>query len=295
MIDSEKIIYLQLEKTGCTHIARLLSESVGGKQVKKHNPLDDFQQTDKLIIGSVRNPWDWYVSLWAFATKGDEKIYKNVTQKSLKNALKTYSGTEDFGNFKKWFSQSPVSRGLSIAINSFHGLYYELNKPTDLWLESYEDSHDPFKFRLWLKLIMNKRRAKDLGIGYGQSELSEFAGLMTYRYCRLYIKNFLLESKNYTINTLSQLVDFDKKLNILDDIIKMESLESDFLRIVEKAGYNPADEQIKKVIEKPKTNASKRFETSFYYDMETLQMVAEREKFLIDKYKYKPPVIRAIH
>lgn len=288
MFESENIIYIQLEKTGCTHIASLLSELFGGTQIKKHNPLDNFD-TDKLIIGSIRNPWDWYVSLWAFSTKGDETIYKNVTKRSIKNALKRFSGSDDQANFTKWLKNAPLKRGIATGSNSFRGIWAESQKPVSLWRQSYEDPYDPAKFKLWLKLIMDSRRADDLGNGYGQHAIGKFAGLMTYRYCRLYLKNFLRESRINTINSLDSLYHLDKTANVLDGMIKTENLESDLLEVLKKSGLSLSEEQVKQVLDRPKINTSQRFDTGVYYDSETVALVASKERFIVDKYNYQPP------
>ena len=65
MFVAQGLIYLELQKTGGTHIRRLLERYTGGKPVGKHNRLPAGSDAD-FIIGSIRNPWDWYVSLWAY-------------------------------------------------------------------------------------------------------------------------------------------------------------------------------------------------------------------------------------
>ena len=63
MFVSEKIVFLELHKTGGSHIGHLLSSLLEGEQVGKHNTLKDLYR-NRTILGSIRNPWDWYVSLW---------------------------------------------------------------------------------------------------------------------------------------------------------------------------------------------------------------------------------------
>ena len=70
MFITDKLIYIQMNKTACTHIASLLSKHIGGKQIGKHNWLEHYD-TEKFICGSIRNPWEWYISLWAFGCKGE--------------------------------------------------------------------------------------------------------------------------------------------------------------------------------------------------------------------------------
>ena len=296
MFISNKLVYIQLEKTACTHIASLLSKYIGGTQFKKHNTIDKYNQnkllnSNQLIVGSIRNPWDWYVSLWAFATKGDERIYKNVTKRSLRNALKTYSGVDEPGNFICWFKQKPFQRSLNTIFNSYRGLRSECNKPVNIWQECYRNPEEVANFRRWLKLIYNPNRAYDLGIGYGQNPLSKVAGLMTYRYCRLYTQNFFEESKKQQLTTITELTNFEREFNILDETIQVENLESDLISVLQKANYQLSPEQYNSIIQSPKTNKSKHLDTSDYYDAETIDLIAEKEKLIIDKYSYSPPLI----
>ena len=74
MFVTDRLIYLQMRKTACTHIARVLAETVGGHEVGyKHSPLPvDFPVDGRLFVGSIRNPWDYYVSSWAYGIKNRE-------------------------------------------------------------------------------------------------------------------------------------------------------------------------------------------------------------------------------
>ena len=67
MFVSEKLLYIELPKTACSQIRDLLKHLVGGQNIGKHNrPSEELVSSERVIIGSIRNPWDWYVSLWAF-------------------------------------------------------------------------------------------------------------------------------------------------------------------------------------------------------------------------------------
>jgi len=65
MYRNDKVIFLQLQKTECTHITRVPLEYVGGGEIKKHSQLI-INPEDRTIFGSIRNPWDWYMSLWSY-------------------------------------------------------------------------------------------------------------------------------------------------------------------------------------------------------------------------------------
>lgn len=62
MFQCEQLIYIQMQKTGCTHIESLLSGLFEGKQVgKKHSPATPEQiRNHPYFISSIRNPWDWF-------------------------------------------------------------------------------------------------------------------------------------------------------------------------------------------------------------------------------------------
>jgi hypothetical protein len=96
------LVYLQLHKTACTHIAALLATLVGGHEVGKHNRLDR-DPRDRRILGSVRNPWDWYVSLWAFGCSRRGEVYENLVGGSAgERWLVCYRNHEDPRQFRSW-------------------------------------------------------------------------------------------------------------------------------------------------------------------------------------------------
>src|SRR4051812_35017204 len=69
MFVSDRLIYIQMQKTASTHIARVLAEVVGGEQHQQHIRLRG-DRDGRLVVVSVRSPWDWYVSLWAYGCRG---------------------------------------------------------------------------------------------------------------------------------------------------------------------------------------------------------------------------------
>ena len=151
MFVSDKLIYIQLHKTACTHIASLLSNCIGGKiifgeYVGKHNWLQDYN-TDRLIIGSIRNPWDWYVSLWAFGCINKGFLNLKVTKKGIDNII------------------LPISIKLK-TMNGYKGPYYKTNdlyriiineiflKPTSKWNKLYDSYSNKKNFQKWLNFIL---------------------------------------------------------------------------------------------------------------------------------------------
>jgi len=98
MIEADNLIYLQMQKTGCTRIAEIITDLCGGKPVgRKHGTL--IAKPDKLVIGSIRNPWAWYVSLWAFGCEG-----KGMIRERLTRYRNVYTEAEDIDAFRQWLT-----------------------------------------------------------------------------------------------------------------------------------------------------------------------------------------------
>lgn len=256
-----------MQKTGCTHISKLLSECVGGSQKTKHQCLRNYN-TDKYIIGSVRNPWEWYVSLWAFGCEGKGRLRNQLTRHHPLNVISgCVSGRID--NMKN-----------------------EFEKPVHLWRTVYQDYKNRDNFKKWLKLLHDPQRRIDLNEGYPEHVVSNFAGLMNYRYCRLYQKDFFLKKNQIVLKSYDDLKEFDETHNLLDFIIRNESLEDDVFNILKKVGYNLDENKIKLIYDSSnsRTFKSVHYDSNYYYDKETVDIIAKSERFIIEKYNYRPPI-----
>jgi len=276
MYVDKDFIFLELQKTGGSHILRLLSQLTDGDTSGKHNRLL-LQDKDKFIFGSIRNPWDWYISLWAYGVSGKGAIRRHVTHKN---------------NIDYYYKLLPKSMGknwISLSELILAG-YNDLFKPCDKWLSSYQSTSEPELFRSWLRFMLSSNRRYDIGEGYAFSPISKCAGLMTYRYLRLFTLGDLVY-KDKALSSLEGIKSFDSDYNISNGMIRNEHLEDDLITVLQEAGRLLSQEEILSLKNKTKTNASKRKSTDFYYDQETINLVANKEKFIINKYEYMPPTL----
>lgn len=278
MFVAEKLVYLQLQKTGCSHVADMLAKTIGGDQVGKHNRLDS-EPGERLVVGSVRNPWDWYVSLWAYGCGKQGYIHNRVT-----------SRRDNVGVAKGVLSDAYRQRHLSRrGLRRFSA---ERKKPVDRWIAAYSDRDDPLLFRQWLALVLDPARRVDHGEhGYDESSIGEFAGLLTYRYLWLHSRDEASVRDPRGLGDVAALTAFDAATTLIKSVIHTESLEDDLLVALEAAGYALSIEERNLVRSgsKTKTNTSHHGATAQYYDEETSAMVAERERFIIEKFGYEPP------
>ncbi|MET0103937.1 MAG: hypothetical protein ABW072_02205 [Sedimenticola sp.] len=278
MYVSDKLIYLELHKTGCSHIRRLLETIIPGQIVGKHNRWTD-GDTHCSFIGSIRNPWSWYVSLWAFGCQQKGALYNTLTRNRLKLGFHT---GQMIGELKN-------SSGF--PIHTFKAFSSSLSKNTERWKAVYQDQNNAEQFRAWLKMLYDPSRLYESGASYSSSSIANLAGIMTYRYLWLHCKDISPLRKPHALTCYHDIYEFDNTENLLDAVIKQESLEPDLIQALRQVGYSLSNREIEMIMqgEKNKTNKSKHHPTSYYYDTETIDLIADKDRLIIEKYGYKAP------
>ena len=279
MLVSDDVLFLELHKTATTHIGSLIQSTLGGEQVSKHNrPSRADLDSGKTIVGSVRNPWDWYVSLWSYGCSHRGRIYHSLTDanrlRSL--ALSTNENRE-------------TGLGLSWQLGALRSsAMHELRKPTYTWRELFSDVEDVALFRRWLRLIFDKGRV-DLPEAYPQSRIGAYTGFMTYRYLRLFSRDVRPLYTKDGPGGLADLQAMDRYNSAVDLFIRAECLETDFLAMLEAIGMPASAETRARVIDATRTNTSKHRPTWEYYDDYTRDLVLEGDRLIVDKHGYQPP------
>lgn len=277
MYISDKLIFVELHKTGGSHIGRLLNEIVPGKQVGKHQRVPQSLR-NKFILGSVRSPWDWYVSLWAYGCGMKGSVWKQVTR-----------GVD----IRYCLRQLPREMGvghLSLGI-LLRQMLSDFRKPVQKWHDVYDDVNEPECFRKWLKLMFDPERKYDMGEGYGFSTIPGIGGIYTYRILKLFtsIDNKLYD-KNY-ISHRDQIIEVWEQEKIVNHIIRNESLEDDFMDALAQADIKISDEQNRMIIDgkNKKTNSSIRKPTEYYYDSDSSQLIENHEYIFSKIFGYQSP------
>lgn len=278
MFISESVIFVELHKTGGTHIGRWLQQLVGGEQVGKHNRVPP-ELRHRFILGSVRNPWDWYVSLWAFGCGGQGSVRQQTTRRI---------------DLQYCRRQLPREMGKKrLAVDEWAAqLAADWRKPVDAWRSSYRAADDRAAFREWLALMLSHERRFDMGEGYGYSPISMSSGLLTYRYLKLFTA---LDDELYTdrgLASLSGQFSACEAKSLVSHIIRNENLEDDLLLGLDKAGIVLTEKQCAALRNgsQNRTNSSRRRGIAYYYDQACIDLVAQREALIIDRHGYTPPV-----
>lgn len=282
MFISQKLIFVELHKTGGTHIGRWLQNLVGGEQSGKHNRVPAELQ-DRFVIGSIRNPWDWYVSLWAYGCSGQGSV-RHQSTRGIDLRYCREQLPREMGKVRltpgEWTAQ----------------LLADWRKPVAAWQESYRDPDSPAAFRSWLHLLLDPKHSLDIGEGYGFSPLARCHGLLTYRYLKLFTNLGERLYSDRSLGTATGIATAWEKFAFVDHIVRNEQLESDLMESLERAGIDLSDNQKQQLIaaRNEKINASKRRETGYYYDQASIDLVAEHEAFIIARHGYRAPDLTLI-
>jgi hypothetical protein len=165
---------------------------------------------------------------------------------------------------------------------------------TDLWRPVYTHPDDVTAFRAWLGLMYDPDRAGEMPgqpPRYGETELCRHGGFMTFRYFTLLADDRARLGQPGTLGSLEEVRAFDREHTVHDDMIRIEDLEAELTRVLKRAGYELDAGQCAELAQRcrTKTNSSPHLRDRDYFDDHALELVATRERFLIEKYGYEPP------
>lgn len=270
MFISDELIFLQLQKTAGTHIAALLSEHLQGWMKGKHGPLD-FDPGNRLVVGSVRNPWDWYVSLWSYGC-GTAGGVQGLLKGSHLRTAKRIAGSA-WRQPKLWNA-------------ALHDLSAHAARDIAFWRDVYADPHDPERFRRWLKAVLSPDSRRLLGADYASRPLSDFAGFYTYRFLSIFTPVAAWSAHANEIHSTRDIGPFFEHHGAVHMLIRTERLEEDLAEVFASVGRS---ELAAEVLRSGRTNASRRGKAETYYDAETRALVAESDPFMVDRFGYAPP------
>tara|TARA_Y100000590_G_scaffold426042_1_gene534647 strand:+ start:2299 stop:3087 length:789 start_codon:yes stop_codon:yes gene_type:complete len=260
-----------MHRTGSTLLVELLNKYVpNGKIVGVHErPGQDIYKSNRFFLGSIRNPWEWYVSAWSFGCVKRGGLYKRLALKRI--------------HFKNLGFKTKPLLAPYIFLQQFW-------RPLSLWRKLYNDPKSIKNFREWLKLLLGGTRIHDIGEGFDFSSINKFSGLMTYRYLVFYSSN-IKSLYNNSLTSFEDLEEFDKKNNILNYTIRNESLEKNFFDVLLKLNIKISEKEKDNInnLKRGKWGVWRDKKLEDFYDDECLELIEQKEKLIINKYKYKKP------
>ena len=270
MLISKDVVYLQMHKAGSTHATNILQRYCGGHLGARHSQLEDYESLrPRLIVSSIRDPWDWYVSLWAFGCTGHGRLREYVDRlpfSELKEARRNRDITTILRfpfRLMRWFAAGPE------------------------WTALYADPMDEVNFRKWLKLLLGAEGQHVGREGYASSPIKAVVGLMTYRFLALTTEYSEWVARGRKCRTYANVLAFAERHTITDRILRTEFLNDDLASLLNSVGVIVSQEE---AAAWGKGNTSVRSRSVDYYDEETQELVAARDRFIVERFGYRLPL-----
>ena len=220
MIFSDELIFLHLQKTGGNHVTKLLARYFDVQQQGKHNGIIGTISRPYVLVG-IRNPWDWYVSLWAYGCQQEGTLREYLTSGAVGNLRKLLGAHGD----------SP-SRWTQLArhIATLPG------KDSGFWRDLYRDSEDPERFRSWLHAIHSAPTNRQTGEEFSAYPLSGQCGLMTARYLEVSSRESDWKAHRGSIRSVADAIAYRNAYSAATHFIRTEHLEDDVYRVLKEMG-----------------------------------------------------------
>jgi hypothetical protein len=266
MLISDHLIFLQLQKTACTHIAAELKDRIGGRVIGKHQPLDKCPD-GVVIAGSVRNPWDWYVSLWAYGCSGHGAVRNALTRDTVGAALRR--SLRKPGELPAELSRASRLSGANRAF----------------WERVYRNPNDPGAFRAWLLRLLTTSVKSDVFEDRRTLPFFKEVGLYTARYAQIFTRLRAWKKQAPHIGTIEALKAYLDTEVFVDRFILMERLEEDLAALLCELGHECTAESLRG----EKRNTSKRLAYADYHDGESVALIAKQDRLVASRQGYRAP------
>ena len=268
MFVSDKIIFLELQKTASTHIRRALAATVEGQLKRRHSQAPEGLFDGRHVFwGSIRDPWGWYSSLWRYGCDRRGTVYGQVTRRRVLKDPRP-----------SWLSAPRRALEVKMAL---------LSRRRKLWLRLYKDASDPSAFREWLHMMHDPSYRYDFeppsDAGnpevWGGSSISDHAGLLTFRYMRIFCCRSGERATDIHVSCYRDLAEHERKTCFIDYFVRNERLEADLINNLRLSGITVTKKDEARLYVSPRTNASShQIDIRTYYDEATARLVGERER-----------------
>lgn len=269
MLFTDKLIFLHLQKTGGTHVGRLLARYFDVHTQGSHTGLVGDIARPFVLMG-IRNPWDWYVSLWAYGCQGDGAIHDYLVSGRGKNAA--FLAKRHVARPSEWGDWLCHFQALSC-------------KDSTVWRDLYRDPEDPARFRQWLRTIHEPPGYTHTGEDYSALPLHHTLGLMSARYLKISSRAQTWHEHRGRIRSIADARLFCRDYGVATHFIRTESLEEDLACALADLGVPVVAEELRE----GRTNRSKHHDSNYYYDAETVDLVARRDRLIIERHGYVYP------
>lgn len=271
MLTSDKLILVELHKTGSARLKKLLGELLGGETSGKNASFaDELAGMGKPVVGYVCNPLSWYLSQWRLGCAGKGEVFKRLTDEGKWIQLNARRANRPVKEGNK-----PDGKPIPEGWNAEHAKTF--------W---YASDENPEAFREWLKAMLEVPGLRKLiDHGFGVSPISRLGGLMTYQFMVMFVRG--AENLPKEVKAKEELEALFAGQAITQHFIRAEAISADLLDVFEALGVTLTDEQ-RAAVDGLKERAD-TLGIGKFYDQASIRLVAKREGLLNKLFEYGAP------
>jgi len=141
-----KLVYDHLPKTGGTFIKSHISRLIPDELLAVINEFDGLtgmeRKANAFVLGSIRKPCPYYLSLWSFGSHGYGSLWKHMTANGTKPSdlygrSPPYNNPEDLDRFSQWLEREAGI--LTNRLNQSYGIHHTNPNSTstvDCWVHT---------------------------------------------------------------------------------------------------------------------------------------------------------------
>ncbi len=156
MIVTNHFVYIHTSRTGGTFLNKLILEHVPGARMRQyHGHLRDLpsEYSHLPVIGFVRNPWDWYVSMFFDYRRKQQFVYQIVSERGVLDFEATVSRFLKLGDNSAQ-SKSLLEQLVKAAPTSINARNPARHQLPGLRSEDFANYPDNLGYYSWLFKLM---------------------------------------------------------------------------------------------------------------------------------------------
>jgi len=275
MFVNDNFVFLHLQKAAGTFVVDRLVQAMPGEVRDGHAPLTA-GKGGRTVAAAIRDPWDWYVSLWSYGCMGRGEVQGRLTASRASILNRTL----------RVVAAGRMSPGAAMT-----SLWLDHDRDPAAWRDLYATAEDPERFRRWLRKVLTLPGCGHLPDAYPILPMREHVGFMTFRVLRLFTDWQAWKVESRSIRSPADALDFYRRCGIVDHVLRTEQVEADLERLFNMLSLPPPP--IGTDTAPVHRNQSKRHQHTGYYDAETVALVLERDRMVVEAFGYVPPEIAA--
>ena len=265
MIIGEKFFITEMPKTGTTFLRNYFAQHKNIELTIHHETINQNKRYNLLNfknrIGVIRNPYEWYLSIWKSTCKAKKHspIYADLVSIRLK------------------------LRRLRLNERLYGYIFSQITKDRDKLKSMFENVHSKKNFNKFLGIMLNFKNRLMIGSEYSFVPF-ENLGYMTYIF---FSQNVLRKNYNVVYNSNYKLKEILNHNNInlyTNKFFKTENLNNNLKNFLKS---NNIKIKNLKILNKNSTSKILKKDYKHFFTAKNILLIEKKEDYIFRKFNYK--------